>query len=72
MAKYNHKWTNGILEPKFSRRKWFDADKLHISYSGDKITLQNGYDEWENQKYACVFDTLNNIVIKVGVLPGSF
>ena len=22
MAKYNHKWTNGILEPKFSRRGW--------------------------------------------------
>ena len=72
MAKYNHKWTNGPLEPKFSRRKWFDAEKLHISYLGDKITLQNGYGAWDNQKYSCVFDTLTNTVIKVGVLHGSF
>lgn len=72
MAKYNYKWTNGILEPIFSQHKWFDAEQLYISYLGDKITLQNGYDEWGNQKYSCVFDTLNDIIIKVGILPGSF
>ncbi|GEM_PF-5246554 len=71
LAKYNHKWTNGVSEPKFSQHKWFDVEKLYISYLGDKITLQNGHGNWDNQKYSCVFDTLNNTVIKVGVLHGS-
>lgn len=71
MAKYSHKWTDGILEPKFNRFRWTDAEKKNITYIGDTIQFQNGFGAWQNHIYECDISpsTLTLIAVRVG--PGS-
>lgn len=52
-AKYSVKWTDGTLEPKFSRYKWLDKDRQVITLIGDKAQFQNGFGAWAPVTYAC-------------------
>ena len=55
MAQYAHEWTDGWLEPKFSRFKWKDRKAGTITYMGDKMRFQNGFGAWQNIVYECDF-----------------
>ena len=69
-AKYDFKWTDGLLEVKLSRYAWKNKNKGIISYVGDKIKLQNGFGAFSNHIYICDVDTLNNQIINIKMAPG--
>lgn len=46
LAVNDYEWTNGFLEPKFSRFRWADREAGVITYIGDKIRYQNGFGAW--------------------------
>lgn len=65
LAKYSHEWTDGFLEPKFSRFRWKNINKGFVVYIGDKIRFQNGFGAWQNYIYECDYDPDNEIVLDV-------
>ncbi|OQX27599.1 MAG: hypothetical protein BWK80_04550 [Desulfobacteraceae bacterium IS3] len=69
LAKYSHKWTDGILESKFSQFRWINMDKGIVTYIGDKIQFQNGFGAWQNYTYECDYDPNSDIVIDVRARP---
>lgn len=70
LAKYDFEWTDGFFEPKFSRSRWRNKDRLIITYIGDKIKLQNGFGAWQRYTYECDYDTERDLVLKVSARPG--
>jgi hypothetical protein len=70
LAKYDFKWTDGWLESKFNRFRWYDQDSLIITFIGDKLQFQNGYGAWEYHIYECDFNTKIDAVLGVRVKPG--
>ena len=71
MAKYSHEWTDGFVEPKFSRFRWKDESSGVVTYIGDKVRFQNGFGAWQNQVYECDFSPLLSRVIDVRISPGK-
>lgn len=71
LAKYAHQWTDGWLEPKFSRFRWKDREKGHVTYIGDKIQFQNGFGAFQNYIYECDFDPVANKVLDVRARAGK-
>jgi len=43
LGKFSSKWTDGMLEMKFSRYRWLDKSNGTITFIGDKIEFQNGF-----------------------------
>ncbi|GFM67858.1 hypothetical protein K5D34_21170 [Pseudomonas cichorii] len=70
LAQYDVKWTDGVLEPKFSRYKWADKERGVITFFGDKIQYQNGFGAFQNHIYSCDYNTLTEQVVKVNAQPG--
>lgn len=70
LAKYDFKWTDGILEPKFSRYRWKSQKDGRVTYIGDKIKLQNGFGAWQNIIYECDYDPAIKKVTDVRGAPG--
>lgn len=70
LSSYAAKWTDGMLEPKFSKFGWKDKDKGYITYVGDKVQFQNGFGAWKNYVYECDFDPDTNTVLDVRAGPG--
>lgn len=68
LAKYQARWTDGWLEPRFTRASWFDKKSGVIRAMGDKVQFQNGFGAWQNQRYYCVIEPLRPKVIDAGVL----
>jgi hypothetical protein len=69
-ALHEVKWTDGWLEPMFSRLKW--ADKAHraVTYVGDKVSFQNGFSAFTPMTYFCTFDPDSKRVTDVNVIEG--
>ena len=67
-AAYSHEWTDGFIEPKFSR---FVArpDRNAVHYFGDKLKFQNGFGAWQRMSYSCLYDPINERVLDVNVVP---
>lgn len=67
-ALYSHEWTDGWIEPKFSR---FVArpDRNAVHYFGDKLKFQNGFGAWQRMFYSCLYDPINERVLDVSVAP---
>ena len=42
LAKNSMKWTDGTLEPKFSKFRWANKDQTAITFLGDRAQFQNG------------------------------
>ena len=59
LSQYGVRWTDGLLEPKFPRSGWQDADNYLAVYMGDAIEFQNGFGAWERHRYSCVVDVKN-------------
>lgn len=70
LAKYDHQWTDGWTETKFSRFKWYDPAAKTVTYIGDKIKFQNGFGAWQHMIYECDYDTLGQKVLNVRATPG--
>ena len=70
LARYTHEWTDGILEPKFSKFRWENRSEGVVTYMGDKIQFQNGFGAWMPHRYRCDYDTLKKRVLNVEAEPG--
>lgn len=72
LAQWDHEWTDGMLEMKFSRSQWKDKEAGVIDYYGDKLKMQNGFGAWQNVVYVCTFSTTSEKVLGVAAEPGRF
>jgi len=70
LAKYDHQWTDGWLESKFSHYRWKDKERNIITYIGDKIKFQNGFGAWQHHTYQCDFDLRLERATEVRAQPG--
>ena len=70
LAKYSYKWTDGILEPKFSHFRWKNQSTGVVTFIGDKIQFQNGFGAFQNYIYECDFDPSSEQVLHVRARPG--
>ncbi len=55
-AKYEFKWTDEVLEPKFSSLSWYDKDKKLVTLYGHRAQAQNGFGAFKNIEYACTYN----------------
>lgn len=62
-VKWDFKWTNGWLTPRYPIRRWHDEKHTAIDYVGDAIKVQNGFGAWSQQIYRCTFDIERKTVI---------
>ena len=53
LAKNSMKWTDGTLEPKFSKFRWANKDQTAITFLGDRAQFQNGFGAYVNVVYEC-------------------
>ena len=70
VVQYTHRWTDGILESKFSRFGWLNEAAGTLSFYGDKIEFQNGFGAWQPYRYTCNFNPANDQVLGVNADPG--
>lgn len=70
ISEYDHRWTDGWNESKFSRYMWSDQNKGIVTYIGDKIQIQNEYGAYRNHTYRCDFDPRSKTVSKVSLEAG--
>jgi len=69
-AKYDFKWTDGILTPKFSHFRWKNMEKGIITYIGDQIQFQNGFGAWQNCVYECDYDPRTESILDIRINAG--
>ena len=65
LGQYDHEWTNGFMERKFSRYRWQDQDKGIVTYLGDKINFGNAFGAMSPHTYSCDFDPNTDSVLDV-------
>ena len=70
LANYSFEWTDGWLEPKFSRFRWKDKDNGIITFIGDKIMFQNGFGAMEPHTYICDYHPESSSALSVSAEPG--
>ncbi|HEX2842139.1 hypothetical protein [Hyphomicrobium sp.] len=70
LAQYQHEWTDGMLEAKFSRFRWKNKNTGVVTFLGDRIKFQNGFGAWQFHIYTCDFDTASETVLSVNASPG--
>jgi DNA-directed RNA polymerase subunit RPC12/RpoP len=70
LAKHLVRWTDGTLEPKFSRGRWLDPNAGSITMIGDKAEFQNGFGAWTPVVYECDLDKEMRNVLAVRVREG--
>lgn len=70
LAKYDHEWTDGMFERKFTRSAWKDQKAGIVTFLGDELKLQNGFGAWSHYTYACVFDTSKKKIVDVMMEQG--
>ena len=70
LGKYDHQWTDGLLDMKFYAFQWKDKGSGVIRFRGDHIQFQNRFGAWVKHRYWCDYDTINDSPIRVGAEPG--
>lgn len=70
LAKHSMQWTDGTLEPKFSRFRWKNEKEGLITFVGDKAQFQNGFGAYTNVVYECDLDRSLSQVLDVRVREG--
>jgi len=68
LASYSARWTDGWIEPKFSRIAWIDRDQGHVRYIGDKAEFQNGFGAWKRVTYYCDVDVEGERILNVAIV----
>ncbi|CRY80517.1 hypothetical protein [Yersinia intermedia] len=56
-AQYQFKWTDGVLEPKFSSYNWYDKNRKLVTLYGHRAQAQNGFGAFKNVEYSCTFNS---------------
>ena len=69
LAQYGVRWTDGVLEPKFPRSGWQDAENYLAVYMGDAVEFQNAFGAWQRHRYSCVVNVRTEQVVDVAALP---
>jgi hypothetical protein len=70
LARYDFRWTDGMLGSKFTHFRWIDKEQGHLQYQGDSIQFQNGFGAWQNHRYTCDFAPATRTVLQVTATPG--
>ncbi|TAL53801.1 zinc ribbon domain-containing protein [Pandoraea sp.] len=70
LAKYDVKWTDGLMETAMSRYRFADREAATLTYVGDKAQFQNGFGAWQNVVYECDIDPASNRILGVRVSEG--
>jgi hypothetical protein len=70
LANYSHEWTDGWLEPRYTRQSWDGESRAAFRLFGDSIQFQNGFGAWQNHIYMCRYDFERGVVIGVEAEPG--
>ncbi len=63
LAKWDYEWTDGWSEPKLARFRWKDQAAGIVTYTGDKLKLQNGFGAWKHVTYSCDYDPTTKRVV---------
>ena len=69
-AKYDYKWTDGLLHPTFVKIGWADKKAGVVNFFGDQIQFQNGFGNWMRMTYMCTYDPAKKAVTDVQMQPG--
>jgi len=69
-AKFDHRWTDSLLEKKITHYKWHNKPKGQIVFMGDRLQFQNAYGAWQNMKYAIIYDPTAQTILGIDVKPG--
>lgn len=69
LAKHSVKWTDGMLDAKFSHFRW-GAGKNSVTVIGDKAQFQNGFGAYTNVVYECDLSLDGETVLDVRVREG--
>lgn len=70
LAKHSVKWTDGMLEMKFSRFRWRNKQAGQVTYVGGKAEFQNGFGAWTPVIYECDLDADEKTILEVRVREG--
>ncbi|UOD29427.1 zinc ribbon domain-containing protein [Massilia violaceinigra] len=70
LATHAVRWTDKMLEPKFSRFRWRNPVAGEITYIGDKIEFQNGFGAYTPIIYECDLAADEKTVLDVRVQEG--
>lgn len=70
LSRYDLKWTDSLLVPKYSYYRWANKKKNIVTYIGDKVQLQNTFGAYENYYYECDYDATNRKVLDARVYSG--
>ena len=70
-SRFNARWTDRFLEPKFTHLAWLDQSAGTIVYIGDEVEFQNAAGDYAPQIYRCDFDPSNQTVLQVSTIPGQ-
>ncbi|MBU9818929.1 hypothetical protein J1782_03365 [Rahnella sp. BCC 1045] len=66
-AQYQFKWTDGVLEPKFSSYNWQDKNRKLVTLYGHRAQAQNGFGAFKNVEYSCTFNADTGEVLNVNL-----
>jgi hypothetical protein len=70
LARYDFRWTDGMLGSKLTHFRWFDKEIGVLRYEGDAIELQNALGAWQRHFYTCVYSPTTKTALQVNAVPG--
>jgi len=70
LAEHAVRWTDSLLEPKFSQLRWRDAVAGEITYIGNMAEFQNGFGAFTPIIYECDLASDEKTVLDVRVREG--
>ncbi|BAU74370.1 hypothetical protein KF707C_26820 [Metapseudomonas furukawaii] len=71
LANYSARWTDGVLDTKFSHFRWLNQAQGTLTFIGDKIEFQNGFGAYQKHIYECDFNPAGDQVLSVRARPGQ-
>lgn len=71
-AKFNARWTDGMLNPAFSRAAWTDEPTGVLTVGGDEVEFQNEVGNFLPTSYVCEYDVIAHKVLDVRTWPGKW
>lgn len=69
-ARFSAEWSDGPLEPKFSRYRWTDRMGGAVTVIGDRLRFQNGFGAWQTMIYECDIDPTSEAPLSARVREG--
>lgn len=67
---FDFRWTDPLLESKYTKYRWHSVAAHTITYSGDSLLVQNAQGAFVRTAYECDYDPIGNQAISARVWPG--